>query len=344
MMFVVLSHVLYWGMFCSGASNTATFVNGGLNSYTSIVFSSFAALGVIGFVMISSYFVCQSNVLKLDRLLKVWAVTAFYSVLIAVVSSFFTGMSVKELILSFAPIATDKYWFVTKYLALMVMAPFLSFIVNALSQKGFIVLLSAFAVISTTLTCGIPYGNVVFGGASTEGTFIFIFFIAAYLRKFGAPIWLKNNSGKVFWASIALQVLGGIALNFIHNGSSAAYGGFSVGYNAFSLVPATTLFVWFSNHNFKDNGLCRSLVKLAPYTFAVYLIHDNSIIRSMLWGEWINMTSLWGSPVWTLYAILIPVGIFVICAAFDWIRAGLFKLAGFDKLVEKVRNHNITIE
>ncbi|MCQ2137450.1 MAG: acyltransferase [Bacteroidales bacterium] len=344
MLFVVLSHTVNWGMNYSGAAAAGiSFISGGINSYATLALTSFASLGVICFVMISSYFICQSNVLRLDRIFKIWCVTAFYSVLITTVLSFFSNISVKDIILSIVPVATDKYWFVTKYLALMILAPFLSFIVNTLSRKGFIVLLVAFAIISTTITCGIPYGNVVFGGALSEGTFIFIFFIAAYLRKFGAPLWLKNYCGRIFWASIALQVIGGIALNVIHDSSACVYGGFSVGYNAFSLVPATALFVWFCNHEFKDNCICRSLVKLAPYTFAVYLIHDNPVIRRLLWGEWIDMASLWNSPIWTLYAILIPVGILIICSAIDWLRAGLFKLIRFDKLVEKVRGYIITI-
>lgn len=344
MLLVVLAHVVSWGTtVCPSGSGNVTFSGGGLNSWTYIIFQTVAALGVICFVLITSYFICESNVLRLDRILKVWSQTAFYSVLVAALSSFFIVVPLRGIFLSFLPIYSDQYWFVTKYLGLIVLAPVLSYAVKAMSRRGFICAIIAIALISVTVSFGFPYGNVMFGGHLSIGSFLVIFFVAAYLRRFGIPAWLAENCGKIFIGFILVQILGGVALNIIHDGSTTIFGGFSVGYNALSIIPATALFVWFKEHDFGDNRFSRFLVALAPYSFAVYLIHDNQYFREILWTRIFHLPEYWGSPLWTLSALVIPAVVFLLCSGLDVLRSRLFSLIRFDRLVRKARERSITL-
>lgn len=343
MLLVILMHVLLWGTTLCTGSEQVTFASGGINSAAYCIFQPLSTLGVICFLLITCYFISGSNVLRFDRLLKVWAQTAFYSVLMAVIASFFIQMPVRKILLSFVPIFSNQYWFVTKYVGLMVLAPIFSYAVQALDRKGFTVALISVAAITMTISVGFPYGDAIFGGAYTMGSLILIFFIGAYLKKFGIPEWLSKNCGKLFLASIAIQVLGALLFNVIRKGNATIYGGFSVGYNAFSIVPATALFVMFKEMDLKDNAVTRFLLALAPYSFAAYLIHDNQYIREILWTKIFHLPELWSSPLWTLSAILIPFAILIVCCGIDVLRTRLFGIAGFDRLVEKVRKRNIPL-
>ena len=347
MLAVVVAHFLGWGTTHHAVGPImVSFTNGGINSWIFPFAASFGPMGVICFVMITSYFICESSVLRVDRILKVWSQTLFYSVLLAFVSSVFIPVSTKSLLLSFAPVGTDQYWFVTKYVALIMLAPIMASVVRTLSHKGMVIALFVLAFLTVTITCGVPYGNRFYGDSPLSvASFVFIFFIAAYIRKYGVHPWIEKNSGTIFLAGILLQGIGGLALNFIHSDSSQViYGGFSTGYNAFSLVPAIALFLCFKNMKVKDSAIIRFLVRLAPYTFAVYLIHDNQYFRQILWNRIFDPAEYWNSPVWLALLVVVPIAIVLICCAFDVLRSTLFKFVGVDKLIEKARKFNVTIE
>lgn len=345
MLFVVLAHFIGWGTTHNGVGNIlVSFENGGLNAWLFPFITPLSAMGVICFVLISSYFICDSNIIRFDRIFKVWIQTLFYSILMVLVSSRFIPVSKQDIIKSAFPIWSDQYWFVTKYLALVILAPILSFIVNSVSKQGLTIILLSLAFLSVTITCNIPFGNIFFSdGPLSVSSFVFLFFIAAYIKKFGVSNWFQQNSGLVFVGCIILQGIGGIVLNFIHDSSQVIYGGFSVGYNAFSIIPGTALFIWFKKRQFNNSWFSRFLVFIAPYTFAVYLIHDNAYFRSILWTQIINPAKSWDSPLWLFLVLVIPVAILLICCIIDIVRKQVFRLLKLDLLAEWIKKYNIKI-
>lgn len=346
MIFVVLAHFIGWGTTHNGVGEIiVSFENGGINGWIFPFITPLSAMGVICFILISSYFICENNILRFDRIFKVWFQTVFYSVLLAFVSSRFIQVSGKDIIKSFFPIWSNEYWFVTKYIALVILAPIFSIIVNSVSKKGMSIILFALSFITVTITCNIPFGNSFFSDSPLSvASFVLLFFIAAYIKKFGTSKWIERNSGWLFIAGILIQGIGGIALNFIHDSSQVIYGGFSVGYNALSIVPGTALFIWFKNHKFSNSWLTRFLVFLAPYTFAVYLIHDNAYFRTILWNKIIDPALYWQSPVWIILMITVPIAILLICCAIDIFRKQLFKLLRVEIITEQIRQYNLIIE
>lgn len=345
MLFVVIAHFDGWGTTHHNVGPIqVSFANGGVNSYLYLLFDPLAAMGVICFVLISSYFICESNVLRFDKMFKIWAQTMFYSVVLAVVSSFFDDISIKDILLSFAPIGSDQYWFVTKYLALVLLAPLMSVIVNSLSQKGLAIAIGVQAFLTVTITCGIPYGNTFFSDSPLSvASFIMLFFIASYIRKFKLPSFVENYCGWIFISCILFQSLVGIAVNFLRIEDGTIYGGFSVGYNAFSIIPGTALFLWFRKQKFKAGFLCNFLCKIAPYTFAVYLIHDNRYFRHILWNRIIDPATYWNTPLWILIAALVPVLILLICCFVDYFRSLLFSVLQVCKLEKFIASKNIVV-
>ena len=345
MLAVVLCHFITMGTNQYGGTVTVGFMNGGLNSFTYPFFTAVSSIGVPCFVLITGYFISGSRRLRLDRILKVWGPTVFYSVVLASLSFFLGGANPADVLKSFAPVGTGQYWFVTKYIAIIMLAPVLSIIVDAVSKKGLQIVLAILAFLTVTVTCGIPYGNQFFTeNPLSVAVFVLYFMIAAYIRKYDVSPWVARYSGLIFLAGILLQGLGGIGMNMVRKPVDFIYGGFSINYNAFSIIPSTVLFIWFKNHEFKDNLFTKLACRFAPYVFAAYLIHNNRHFQFILWGRIFNPADYWQSPMWTLYALAVPIMIVIVSGIVDMVRKKVFSICGFDALVSKVGKFNIDIE
>lgn len=107
-------------------------------------------------------------------------------------------------------------------------------------------------------------------------------------------------------------------------------------YNGFPYLLAVLFFSWIKNYHFKENFFTRLFVKIAPFTFAVYLIHDNKYIRSYLYDiGGVNpeiLNNIWMIP----HVILFSVVVFIVCIAIDVLRERLFVLCGIDKIQTRV--------
>lgn len=345
MLAVVIAHYICWGTNQYDGSARVSFMNGGVNSFIYPFLSSFASIGVLCFIMITGYFISGSRTLRFDRIVKVWMPAFFYSVVLAFVSSLIIDLDRKDFLSSFAPIGTGKYWFVTKYVALVLLAPILSVIVDTVSRKGMQAILAISAFLTVTITCGIPYGNQFFtDNPFSVAVFVFVFFIASYIKKYDVSPWLARYSGLIFIAGILFQGIGGLGMNLLRKPETLIYGGFSISYNAFSIIPATALFIWFKNRDFKDNVFTKLACKLAPYTFAAYLIHDNCHFRMILWKQIFNPADYWQSPLWALFALLVPVAIVIASCLIDLVREKLFYICRLDRLASKAGKLNFNIE
>ena len=75
------------------------------------------------------------------------------------------------------------------------------------------------------------------------------------------------------------------------------------------------------------------MVKVAPYTFGVYLIHDNTIVREWLWRTFIPDT--FSYPM-IFYSMVLAVAIFVACLIIDFLRSKLFVLFRIDTLIQNL--------
>lgn len=342
MLCVILCHVLGHGM----VRNMVTFSDGFiLNSISYPFLWALAFVGVICFVMISGYFLCDNTILKLHSIFKIWSITLFYSVGTTAVVLLMDGKSLIEGWQSLFPLWSDQYWFVTKYIALLILAPFLAFYVKSISQRGLICTIVAMAVLTASVTCGIPFGNKFFqDNPFSVAVFVLYFLVAAYIRLYDLPKNISHHSGKIFVGLIFAQGLVGIIQNIFMYQGMPIVGGFSVGYNSLSILPATALFVWFKNHTFSYNQLTRLVTWSAKYAFAVYLIHDSALIRHKLWNELLDCSYGWETPIWLLRIILIIASIYIIGVLIDCIRNFIFKILYINKIESSLSEYKFIME
>lgn len=159
----------------------------------------FLALGRMGggignclFVLISGYLLFEKE-FRLRRVLKLWLEVLFYSIVCGLISIYvgtdsFSFDTVRRI---FTPISSDEYWFMTTYVLLMLLSPFIQRMLSNLSKKEF----QAFIFLSFILFSLLPTLGCIFPKVldyerflvDQNRLFIFIvlYSIGAYFRAHG---------------------------------------------------------------------------------------------------------------------------------------------------------------
>lgn len=108
-------------------------------------------------------------------------------------------------------------------------------------------------------------------------------------------------------------------------------------YNGLVYFVGVFSFLWFKNTTFSSK-LWIFLVKVAPYTFAVYLFNDNAYIRNLLWHssfqpvDYIN--SFWFIPL----MLIVGTVVFLFGVFLDWIRSKIVLAIRGDKMLDVINS------
>lgn len=337
MFFIVVWHFIVHGVMYNpesepmslNLSSTAGVINFMVTEY--LVFITGVAVNC--YVLISGYFLVKSN-FKFDKIIKVWLQTVFYSFLICLIL-YLTGIvdiNFKQLLASAAPVTCGAYWFVVKYIALVSISPFLSKLALILNRRDYQLFLCVLAVLCLQFFRYFPYGGI-YGAMGGFGFiwFIFLFFVAGYIRLYEPFSRYSRYFGKcflLFCLILAVGILFRESLVLFWKDKLPSYTGTS--YNGFTFFSSVLLFLWGKYHTFSDNAFYRFIIKMAPYTFGVYLIHDNHYIRGLLWHQWIVPNYYLDS--WMLLPIMAgsSVIIYLSCTFIDCLRDKLFSSLHID--------------
>ena len=335
MVMVVILHTLGFGGLIEKALVPGTF-----NYYVCNIVYAFSFVAVNCFVVNSGYFLCTSG-FKLKRLVQIWGVALFFSIAVYLVlvgigaCSFSTG----EFLRTIMVMTTKRYWFVTAYLLLYMTFPFLNYAIKAMDQKAHLTCCIAMLAIFSVLS------NVVFitdfSGISGGYSFLWfciLYITAAYFRLY-VPERIKHQKMMLPGYCIAAFVIclerfvayyiTPLIFGEVHL-TSLFYS-----YNSVFVVAATLcLFQFFRGIDLKEGKISKGIVRIAPLTFTVYLIHDHETFRAVLW-DWLNPAA-YHDKIWLIgYVLACIVLIFTVCCIVEWLRGMLVRKLGISAAVEK---------
>lgn len=339
MFFIVVYHCLTHGIGDGYDFSTVSPIclTNVLSSDLMLVFSSIA---VNLYVMISGYFLVDLS-FKFSRIVRTWSVACFYSFFITLLFMAFSIMPFNLLSLckSLFPISFDAYWFVTQYTGLLILSPFLAIMVRNLSYRQYMALLVAGAFICLSIIPDFPLGKRFYvAHGNSVWSFVYLFLIAGFIKHH-----LKDIPTARLLMTVVLMVLLIFSCEVIggyHQGNVHLYW---LNYNGLALILSVAVFILVRQLKVPDNGLWNVLVKVAPYTFGVYLIHDHLLIRGWLWS-YISLTSYCDKLYYPIIVIGLCLAIFGVCAMIDAIRKKLFSIFRIDGLIAKVDNLSFTHE
>lgn len=317
----IISMLLIVAHHCSVHGFTSVEWAGSFNKYIVDWLSLGGKLGVNCFVLISGYFMVNSR-FTVKKLLKLTGAVWFYSVASMLLFCFLRQGELGGLLdtlKSFFPILYKKYWFMTVYVVLMLLSPFLNHFIHSIDRKMYqkliALLVVLWSVMKTLIASDMAYNNL--------GWFIMLYLIAGYIRLYVDHT--RENTKKHFSVAglfIGILIISVAIFNtmgnvfkinaFLRNSTYFAHD-----YSFILLIIAVELLIGFVKmkpHYNTAVNLCSGA------TLGVYLIHDNEYVRTFLWQTVFKLQQVYDSPWLFVYMLGVIVIVYIICTGIDLIR------------------------
>lgn len=335
MVMVIILHLTSYGI----QNISIEFIS--LPYWVILILKSFSIVAVNCFILISGYFLCQSNN-RLKKVIKLWIQVVTYSIGIYLVLACLPGsgvhFSVQQLIRHMFPLLTNQYWFFTYYILLLLIAPMLNIFIRNVEQtqfKGYLFIL--ILIFSVVPTCNVFNDNFGTNSGYSLLWFIVLYLIASYIRLYSIKV--KYWGYTYIILSLLLLCIQLFGDSIGQNISIISYiKNLTFQYNSiFVLGASVALFMTASKSKlYSSNSKINLLISnLSSLSFAVYLFHENSSFRGYLWNNIVDLQRFINPEF--IFLLMVPVIIFVIFATgivIEIVRRGILKF--FRKTIKMV--------
>lgn len=325
-------------------------------NYISWVLEAFCIVAVNCYVYVTGYFMVNSN-FKIKKVLKLWGQVLFYSITIYLVLVFtkLIDFNIQNMLFSFIPIVTKQYWFITVYFLLYILSPFLNVMIHNLSKLQFkkliAVMLFVFCICVTFMR---PTATIDMTNGYGIVWFICLYFIGAYIKLYNDDDNKKNIVNLLIYIGITiLVILSRFFITYINSKFSIELLDISnrltldltdkvrfYNYNSITIfLSSLFLFLFFKNLRINSNVLKSCILKIAPLTLGVYLIHDNINLWVVLYRDIIHTSNYLDSRYFIFISILYVVCIFIVCIIIEYLRHKVAVYLGKTKLYNKLEKY-----
>ena len=294
MMMVIVLHYLGKGGMLSDLTGAAV----SKAETAAWLLESFCIVAVNVYIFISGYFLCTSS-FKVSRLIQLWLQIWAYSVGVGLIGALTgvlqeTAFDTHYLLTLLFPVTMGHYWFMTAYVFLYLLLPFVGMAVKKMTkgqmQAALGILLLAFCVSKSILPVQLEMDRQGYDCL----WYLCVFVAAAYVRRFGSAFLERKGRGLLLYAGCCLLVFGGtFALRevYLRTGGLERRIKMCLEYNhVLPFLAAAGLFGAFCRVRLR--GRAADMVnRIAPYTLGVYLLHENLGLR-YTWQKWLGAEGL----------------------------------------------------
>ncbi|MBP3611186.1 MAG: acyltransferase family protein [Lachnospiraceae bacterium] len=254
-----------------------------------LVIAFFRHFGVLGnhiFLACSFWFLCNSSKAKLNKIVTmlgdVWVISVLYLFIYTCLEE---NLSKTLMTKCFFPTLNGNNWFITCYLLVYMIHPFLNLIIRNISQKTHAVI----CIVSLGLYFGVVFVKSGLLYSSNLVLFIVIYFLVAYMKNY-MQNWFNKKKHSLILLVCGLTGMLGLLLLYNYLGLHVeAYRykllNWNVNNNPFILMTALALFHLFRQLKFKNSFLNY----IAGCSLIIYLVHENILFRSFtrvrIWTE-----------------------------------------------------------
>lgn len=333
---MIMIVILHFNNFGKMLSN----VELGSKKYYIVYFLEYACIIAVNlYVMITGFYMIKSKP-KIKKLIGLELEVIFYSVGVYLILILLNkaNFNIKILINSIFPVITKQYWFITAYVGLYLLIPFINKLVENLDKKDFKIMLILLTILMSILKTLYSY-NTVFEANNGYGLawFIYLYLLAGYIRLYYDRKIKKLYLFLGYIAIIIIQIILTTISKKCNNAIAINYLNISLSYNSFFiLIESVLFFLLFKGINIKNNLLNKLILCVSPLTLSVYLIHENNAIRDLLWTGWLHpFTYLNDGFKLSIALVVDTILIFTICCIIDKIRVILFDFIAKCNLVKK---------
>ena len=277
--------------------------------------------GVDVFVLISGYFLIENKktAVNFKKCLLFWGQLIFYSVVIFAfgILTHRVDFSVKSVAKAIMPITFNSWWFASTYFVMFLLHPYINRLLYSLEKKRYqkmLMLLGIMWCIIPTLTSSSYQANVLV-------EFFLLYSIAGYIKIHGLNPKGTSKRYLVFWlvltaaTYLSCVVLMGLGTRIaLFSGRST----FFYGRTKLPTLPcAICFFMIFEKMPAWNN---KAINTISSAAFGVYLLHDSSILRPMIWKDIFKNASY--QDTWQIipHSIFAVLAVYVVCSVIDLIR------------------------
>lgn len=306
---------------------THQFIGGGYNISRIFldVFSLGGKAGVNLFSLLMGYFGIKA-IYQMKKALRVEAQVLFYSILCMVICLGFglSEFSVKSVVKGLLPLIFNGYWFMTAYIIVYLLSPYLNKLLLGLKRQEQERLLA----LCFLIWCVIPFFTL----HTMDGMFlnqmiwfIVMYILGAYLRlhtaRFSMGTYkaaLMLSAGALVALTVGLNIYGKlfpVLFNY------TTYGSWSN--SPFIVVACISLFRLCENWRIGSIGWINWI---SAGTLGVYLLQENQFVRPLLWGSILGNANFYGSWILIIHAVVSVTLVFACGILIDHLRSSLILL------------------
>lgn len=291
-------------------------------------YQTFGKVGVNVFVLIGAYFLVGKS-FSSKRIISLLVLSLFYSTTIywiMKIANIKLPVEIKNENL-FLPIpGISSYWFVVSYMVMLLFMPLLNNFLRNTSKKQ----LRMFLLALTIIWVIIPQLNFFFPvkirfdvsqlGYSVGISFIYLYLIAGYIRLY---VVIKKKDW-LNWLCITILLFVCMYLSVkipidMSRGNADMYYFSKSMFQENSILTILLAVAMLRLFLSIDLGSSKIINYVSASTFAVYLIHDNSLLRDYLW-KIVDNSKITSAKVMILYSLKVTAAIFLFCILIDIVR------------------------
>ncbi|MBQ8856898.1 MAG: acyltransferase [Lachnospiraceae bacterium] len=278
------------------------------------------------FIIITGYYMVNSTI-KGKRIAKLFGEMLFYAWVIALVFHLtgLTEFTQESLLKTLLPFWSGENWFVTCYILLCLLIPFLNPFIKTLEQKSYVKLL---AILFAIRFIAPMLGTKTFWStAHGLEQFILLYFIGAYIKLHGFQTKLLQNKWSwriilILLVTLWFAVSAGTTFLGIRTQNNELIADTTRYFPIFSiLISPVLLIVVLGLKPFYS----KFINLISGSVLAVYLIHDNPLVRNYIWWTVSPNINQIGSNHVFIHMIQKVLIVFVVCVLIDQCRLWLFE-------------------
>lgn len=296
------------------------------------------------FLLLSGYFL-KGKGIKLASLLRTWIQAIVWSYILFFLACLRRHELTRwDCIKSLFPVSTYSYWFVSSYIAAMLLSPGTAVVSENTSELDLlIILVTQFLVMSALSWNQYAFSHVFW--------FVYVSLLGASMRRFESRLYVIRTSAiLVAFLAVASVVVGSVLYFTVHpeiqwardrGGATALTADMN---SPCALFLAILSFLLFSRMKFQSN----IINILASCTLGVYFIHDNDLWRETLWHDIIRSHEYQSSTFLATYSVVSVTTLYCVCSLLEFTRQMLMKnielslASRLQRLLE--RSHEVLVE
>lgn len=312
MLFIVAAHFSLYNDF-----------DGGMLLGNQFIYSFFRCggkLGVFLFLLITGYFMINSNI-KVRKMVNLEFQVLFYTIGSLIFWLLLgRGVNFYHVFKSIFPNLSGMYWFFTSYFALYLFIPFINKFLLGLKKEE----LQKLLLLGFVFLILIP-SVFMFNTPITDGIYLVYYYVVGSYIK----LYFNDNKRKylylfMFIFSYFLIVLISMFIKYLSINSDVMMEYvyfYTKSQSVLVFVSAVSLFMFFKNVKVSYSGIIN---KIASCSFGVYLFHENVFMREILWKDIFIMQPNGNLLYYFVSCLFSVVCVYIIGGVVDFVRQIIF--------------------